>query len=193
MINKYNGFSAQKAASAERLPAGGYVCTILDAKIESYDFGQKLALSFDILEGPYAGFYSQQYKASTYDNKKWKGVIRFPIPQEGSQYFEGEKRRFENLIACLEESNDGYHFDWNEAGIKKLRVGILFRNKEYDYEGKHGWFTEPFSVTDVETIRAEKFKVPADKPLASTQADMTPAPFLNDNGAPPPTDADLPF
>ena len=195
MINKYNGFEPAKMTSTERLPAGGYVCTILDAKIESYDFGQKLALSFDILEGPYAGFYMQQYKASTYDNKKWKGVIRFAVPNESSQYFASEKRRFENLIACLEESNDGFHFDWDESKISKKRIGIIFRNKEYDYEGRRGWFTEPFSVTDVESIRAEKYKIPADKPLAdpSAGADLPPAPFLNDNNAPPPNDADLPF
>ena len=96
------------------------------------------------------------------------------------------------MIACLEESNDGFHFDWDESKIVKKRVGIIFRNKEYDFEGKRGWFTEPFSVTDVESIRAEKYKIPADKPLAAIE-DMPPAPFLGDNGAPPPTDADLPF
>ena len=74
MINKYNGFEPTKLASTERLPAGGYVCTVLEAKIESYDFGQKLALYFDILEGPYAGFYAQQYKASTYDTKWYSDV-----------------------------------------------------------------------------------------------------------------------
>lgn len=192
MISKYNGFEPAKISSSERLPAGGYVCTVLESKIETYDFGQKLAIYFDILEGPYAGYYTNQYKSSTFEGKKWKGVIRFAIPNESSQYFASEKRRFENLIACLEESNDGFHFDWDESKIVKKRVGIIFRNKEYDFEGKRGWFTEPFSVTDVESIREEKFKIPADKPLATTE-ELPHATFISDNGAPPPTDADLPF
>ena len=49
-------------------------------------------------------------------------------------------------------------------------MGGLFRNKEYDYEGKTGFFTECFKLYDVEKIRKGDFKMPEDKLLSGKKA-----------------------
>ena len=59
------------------------------------------------------------YRANTSDNKKWRGNYRINIPNENNQYFDSQRKSFNNLIACLEETNAGYHFDWDETKLKK--------------------------------------------------------------------------
>ena len=58
-MKPFNGFEAKKAAGArELLPAGGYVAKILNAEEVSYDWGNVLLISFDIIEGPFKDFFA---------------------------------------------------------------------------------------------------------------------------------------
>ena len=51
MIPRFNNFEAKKSASGrEILPAGGYVCKILKGEVQTFDWGAKLILSFDIIK-----------------------------------------------------------------------------------------------------------------------------------------------
>lgn len=190
MIKPYEGFKAEKITSNRALPAGGYVAKIYSAKIENYSWGQVLVVSFDITEGEYANFFTNQYKNNQNEDKKWKGTLRLTIPDEKSTYFESNKRSFNNFIFALEDSNSGYHFDWDEGKFKGKMLGVLFRNREWEFNGKTGWTTECAGSCPVADIRSGDFKVPADKPLdnGSTQAAGTSADVLADD-----EDDDLPF
>ena len=170
-MKAFNGLEIKKSVSAsEPLPAGGYVAKILNAKVEEYSWGEVLVISFDIAEGEYKDFFSKQYKENTIEDKKWKGNFRLTVPNEGNQYFDSQKRTFGNAIWAIEESNPGYHWDWNETALKGKMVGVLFRNYEYDVDGRQGWSTECCTFVSVDDVRTGNFKHPKDKPLRNKTA-----------------------
>ena len=166
-MKAFNGLEIKKSVGAsEPLPAGGYVAKILNAKVEEYSWGEVLVISFDIAEGEYKDFFSKQYKENTREDKKWKGNFRLTVPNEGNQYFDSQKRTFGNAIWAIEESNPGYHWDWNEAALKGKMVGVLFRNREWEMsDGRSGWSTECCTFVSVEDVRTGNFKQPKDKAL----------------------------
>lgn len=170
MIKQYSGAHAQKRVEREKLPAGGYVAKILDAKVQTYDFGDMLVLSFDIAEGIYKDHFKKDYTANPNEDKKWRGTFRLSIPKDdGSEKDEWSKNGFNGFIYAIEDSNPGYTWDWNEAMLKGKLIGVLFRNKEWEWKGDKGWMTECCAVDAVSTIREGKFKQPKDKPLAKKQ------------------------
>jgi len=192
MIKQYNGAKAQRRAGREILPAGGYVAKILDAQVQTYDFGDMLVLSFDIAEGPFAGFFKQDYAGNPNEDKKWRGTVRLSIPKDdGTERDAWSKNSFNGFIYSIEDSNPGYTWDWNEAMLKGKMIGVLFRNKEWEFRGDRGWTTECCSVDAVSAIREGKFKQPKDKPLKNSAAAAAPAASngFSDLG----DDGDLPF
>lgn len=190
-MNKIEGLEIKRIEPAsDPLPAGGYVAKILDAEEKEYSWGSVLVISFDILEGEFKDFFKQNYKANTREDKKWKGVYRLTVPQETNQWYDSQKRTFGNAIACIEESNNGYHWNWDEKTLKGKTVGVLFRNFEYDVEGNTGWSTECCSLASVEDIREGNFKMPKDKPLKKKVATTPVAPVVNFEEI---NDEDLPF
>lgn len=168
MINKYKNAKAEKASSYAPLPAGGYVAKIVGARIEDYTWGSVLVVAFDIYEGEYTNFFKDRFENDSRDDKKWKGAYRITIPDEKSQYFSSQQRSFNNLIYSLETSNGNYVFDWNEKNLKGLLIGVLFRNKEWEFNGNTGWTTECCSVASIDDIHEENFTIPKDKPLNKT-------------------------
>ena len=166
-MKAFNGLEIKKSVSAnEPLPAGGYVAKILNAKVDEYSWGEVLVISFDIAEGEYKDFFRKQYNENTREDKKWKGNFRLTVPNEGNQYFDSQKRTFGNAIWAIEESNPGYHWDWNETALKGKMVGVLFRDREWEMDdGRFGWSTECCTFVSVEDVRTGNFKQPKDKPL----------------------------
>lgn len=194
MIPQYNGSKSEKATSFAPLPAGGYVAKIVGARIEPYSWGSVLVIAFDISEGEYVNFFKEQFDNNTNDDKKWKGTYRITIPDEKSEYFGNHKRSFNNLIYSLESSNGNYHFDWNEKNLKNLTFGVLFRNKEWEWNGKTGWTTECCACTAADEIREESFKIPKDKPLnSSTGATVSTNTGTTADSTDALLDEDLPF
>lgn len=180
-MKKYAGFEAKASVGgSDPLPAGGYIIKILGAKEEAWknSIGSSLVISFDVSEGEYKSFFADQYKSNSNEDKKWKGNLRVAIPDESNQYFDSQKKTFNNTIGAIEESNAGYHLDWTPieksadwSQLKGKEVGVLFRNKEWEMpdkqtgEMKSGWTTEAAYFTTAEYIRGGKFKLPKDKPL----------------------------
>ena len=180
-MKKYNGFDRNDIyRNAERLPVGGYVIKILDAKENTNDYGSTLLISFDIAEGEHKDFFASNYKAQTGEDKKWKGTYRVRIPNDdGTEQDVWAKRRFNTMIVDIEESNPGFHWDWDEGKLKGKLVGALFNNKEYEFNGRHGFFTNCHSLTNVERIRSGKFEIPADTLLKGNNNAPAPVPDVN--------------
>lgn len=172
-MKAFNGFEAKKqGGEREKLPAGGYVAKIMNAEEISYSWGSVLLISFDVIEGEYKDFFRRDYQENTNEDRKWRGTYRLTIPRDdGSEKDEWTKRTFGNAIWAIEDSNRGYAWDWNEAGLKNKTVGVLFRNREWEIDGNTGWTTECCKLTSVDDIRNGKFKMPKDKPLENKPAD----------------------
>ena len=191
MIKSYNGFKPERTTTRETLPAGGYVAKIMDATVINYDWGDVLKVDFDIAEGEYKGFFATDYRNNTNDDKKWRGTYRINIPNESNQYFDSQRKSFNNFIACLEETNNGFHWAWDETALKGKGIGVLFRNFEWKMDdGRSGWSTECCTFVSVEDVRTGNFKQPKDKPIRNKTTNNAPASnFTVLDG----TDSDLPF
>lgn len=170
-MRKLNGYEgAQKYVDQERLPPGGYVLRILDVKYQTNDWGDVILLSFDIEEGERKGFFKSNYNGQSTEDKKWKGVYRLRVPKDdGSEEDNWAMRRFKTAIFAFEESNGGYHWGWDEQTLKGKLIGALFNNKEYDFNGRHGFFTNCHSLVTVGKIRSGKFEIPADTLLKNNR------------------------
>lgn len=192
MIPRYNGAQAQKMTSGAALPAGGYVAQIQGARVENYSWGDMLVIAYDVTEGKHANHFRKQFDENTDPNRKWKGTFRLTIPNEKSKYFSSEKRTFNNFIFVLEQSNPGFHFDWEESHLKGKFFGALVRNKEFlNDKSEKISTTECGGCTDIQSIRDGSFTPLKDKLLkedtTSANAQTTGAADIFDD------DDDLPF
>lgn len=160
-MRKIDGFTAQeRSGGKEILPAGGYVAKILDAHEKQTQTGKSmLEISFDIASGEYTGFFKKDYAQNTAEDKRWRGVYRLFVPVgDGSERDSWSKNTLENAIWAIEESNPGYHWDWDESKLKGKTVGVLFRDKEWEYNGLTGITTECGAFTTVDKINSKTFK-----------------------------------
>lgn len=170
-MKNYNGrFKAQKASGASNVPAGGYVGKVISAKIAEYSWGDRLEIAFDIAEGEHAGFFDKQFKANTANDKKWKGVCRINLPAEDAE--EWQYRGINNFLYSIEESNNGFTFDFeNLATAKGKMCGFIFNRREWELDdGRTGWTTECRTTATVEEIRNGDFRIPKDRPLKNKPA-----------------------
>lgn len=193
-MKAFNGFEAKKqGGSREILPVGGYVCEIKSAKEEVYNSSNGefrfLVLAIDVAEGEYAGFWKKDYDGNTADDKKWRGTFRISVPKDDGTEQDGwTKRTFGNFIWAVQESNPGYVWNWDEKTLKGKKLGVLYRNKEWEMNGNTGWTTEAGGAISVDDCRAGKFKMLKDKPLKNR-------PVLTQNNTPDTVDDEesLPF
>lgn len=194
MIRKPNNWNeVQEFSDRQKLPLGAYVCKVKQCRVVDNDFGSQLAILFDITEGEYEGYFQKDYASNTAQDKKWRGLLRVWIPKDdGSDNDEITKRNFKGMTTSFEKSNPGYQWDWNENSLVGKTVGILFRNEEWDYNGKTGWAVRPFRTISADTVRNEEYTLPKDKPLKNKQT-AAPASQNPNNGYVEVDDEELPF
>lgn len=166
-MKKLEGYEkAQAYSNTERLPVGGYVLKILDAVEQDNSekgWNNQLILSFDIVEGEHKDFFAANYKAQTEEDRKWKGTYRLRVPKDdGSEQDNWTMRRFKTVMGAFEDSNSGYHWNWDEQTLKGKLIGALFNNKEYEFNDRHGFYTNCHSLVTVEKIRSGAFEIPPD-------------------------------
>ena len=193
-MKAFKDYDSTKAyTKAERLPVGGYVLKILSVKIEDGQNGNsdQMVISYDIAEGDFAGFYQKNYSAQQGEDKKWKGTTRIWLPKDdGSEQDGWTKRKFKTFIVSVEDSNDGFHWDWDETKLKGRLVGGVFNDKEWEQNGKTGFFTNLHHFENVTTIRESDFKIPEPTYLKNKSAAPMPDGFVD---VKPGTPEELPF
>ena len=180
----FKGMKAEeKTNSGKNLPAGAYVCQILDGKVEGDYPDQRLAVVFEIYEGPYKGFYMKKFQAqkergSNYEIK-YKGVIRMRIPNpenKKAQYPESDQRNFNDLIAKLQNSNPNTEFysenGFDETLMKGKFIGVSVVDSEYNGAS----FTKPVRFENVDDVRNGTVTPP--KPRGD-QENPTTAPMMD--------------
>ena len=91
---------------------------------------------------------------------RWLGTYSvFPYTAEGLT-----NPGFKGLLECVEKSNEGFRIIWplNLAEFRGLKVGILFREEEYEDNDKHiRTFITACQVRTVDCIRCGMYSVPA--------------------------------
>ncbi len=196
----HNWNEVKELSERAKLPLGAYVCQVKQCRVQDNYYGFQLAILFDIQEGEYKGFYADDYAANTQQDKKWKGVLRIWLPKDdGSDKDELTKSILKGMVTAFENSNLGFTWNWNEKSLEGKQIGILFRNEEWEYDGKSGWAVRPFRAISVASVREGKFTLPKDKPLANKSSILTypaPAPYMppsDVNGYVEVDDEELPF
>ena len=189
-MKKYDDVKAEKVSSGrEMLPAGGYVCQILSARVESGEWGDTLVIAHDVCEGEFSGIFKRDYDSNTREDKKWRGKYVLFLPRDdGSQEDGWAKNRFNNVIGCIEDANDGYHWDWDEKKLRGKKIALVFRREEYrKTDGTTGWTVKPFKAISIGNCRDGKWGKYEDKPLSGSTP--TSAPQFNEIS----DDSELPF
>jgi hypothetical protein len=177
------------------LPAGGYIVDVVGAESAQSTTGKDmLVLKLDIASGDFKGHFADMYK-SLYDGNpetKWPCVYRQLVNDGNGKC----SRFFKGLIACVEESNPGFNFNFDEATLKGKKLGMLFQREEYfsPTKGKKQWMTKASQPRSAKTIHEGKFKVPEDRPLDDGYAQAAmPGAHGFDSISTPYCDDDLPF
>lgn len=168
-MEKPQGYDeAQAFGEFETLPAGGYKCLIKKVVCEKTSAGKEyLKIGFDIIEGKYKDFYQKKFASDTRPEPKWSGV--WTVFVEGYKP-ETTNPKFKGLITSVENSNEGFKFDFDEKKLVGKKVGIVFR--EEDFIGQDGQIhtaVKPFYATSYD--KAEEAKIPNRKEISEEQQD----------------------
>ncbi len=168
----------QPAGSIDVLPAGVYVCKIAKCTEEKNKngAGTHLALLFDVNEGDYRDFFMADWKAQNREDKFWRGIIRQNIPDEKSDKYDMQCRFFKTFINAVEDSNDGFAWDWDEKKLVGKLIGVVFGEVEKrSQRGTVYVTTQADSICSVDAARNGTAKIPDRKSLSPNGSTFTPA------------------
>ncbi len=182
-----------------KLPKGGYVLKILDARMDRARNGNSfIAVSCDIAEGEYKGFFMDKWNNDTREDRTWGcvGQVWEPL-DDGSEKDGWTKKAFKTFMVAVEDSNDGYHWDWDERKLKDKLVGGLFHISQFiGTDGNVHETVKLKSWTTVENIRSGNYELPKDKLVETSTAAPASSGGMNEGFMEIPDSADdngLPF
>lgn len=183
-IKSFRDFAQTKSyGEIQTLPKGGYTMRVLGATVEENSIGQYVKIQMDVAEGEFRDFFRRDYENQQTEDKKWHCNYLLNVPKDDGTEQDGwTKRKFKTFTEALEESNPGYHFDWDEGKFKGLLIGGLFNERQYEKnDGSVGTSINLAMVCKVENIRTGRYTLPKDKLLSGGQSR---------GGASMPTDGD---
>lgn len=152
------------------LPAGGYVCKIVDVKDEPQK--QYLRIEYDIAQG--------EFKDYSLNCEERNGF--WPLSFIKS-YKEKAIGFFKHFISSVEKSNNNFKWAWDEDALVGKLVGIVIGEEEYEKRnGNTGTRMVAADFCSVTDIKNGNFRVPPPVRLAP----KTTTPPVVDDG-------DLPF
>ncbi len=155
MIQKPVGYDTATAFTGEyeTLALGGHVCTIKAARSETDINGNPwLVIAFDIAQGdPQAGFFSRRYADMKKDNAaaKWPvgGTYRQGLSEKSASFLKG-------MVTCIQDSNPGFVWDWDENKLVGKKFGGVFGEEEYmNQQGQIKTAIKCRFIRSVETIQ----------------------------------------
>lgn len=179
-MKQFKGYERKEQIEFELLPKGAYVIKLLSIKEEPNKNGNgtHLKIAFDIAEGEYAGFYKRAFENDTREDKKWPadGQLVISAPEDNSEQWIVDN--FNKFMTAVEDSNEGYHWNWDENTLKDKVVGSKFCNEQSEYDGKIYDHTKAKWFIAAQKVRDGKFgKLPNDKLIE--KASSSAAGFVN--------------
>ena len=173
LLGNWEETKAIKRGEKEQLPSGGYIIEIMQAYENETASGKSLKISFDIVQGEYAGFYMKKYKKRYDKEEQWKGNYFMFYPKDNDDIY--TRGILKGNINAIEKSNTGIKliptFDGNgftSQSIKDLEgklVGAVMYEKEWEMNGRTGFYTTVSHLETVEDIKNGNYKVPEKKLL----------------------------
>ena len=129
IIKDFDKVEAKGMEDFKGLPIGAYECVIIGgAPHTNPDSGKKtFKVAVDIANGEFKDYFKKRYDANTNEDKKWdNNAVRY-LAYEGdnASYFKG-------FITCVENSNVGYKWDWDEKTLKGKKICGVFQYEEYE-------------------------------------------------------------
>ncbi|WP_027405494.1 DUF669 domain-containing protein [Anaerovibrio sp. RM50] len=161
-MQKINGYESAEpiiGGGFYVLPTGNYKMKIIKAEENTSKSGrQMLKIAFDVADGEFKDFYKRKYEAdlkrqsNTNSNKvaKWSNdAIYYQMCDEQNL------GRFKGFIKCLEDSNSGFSWDWDETKLKGLVFAGQTHNEPSEYNGKvygHNKLINIYPLSTLETL-----------------------------------------
>lgn len=170
MIPKFKDYKTLEISEGTALETGGYELKIINAKVEEYSSCSILKVAFDIVNDPkYSDFYAKKFKANQAKNPKakWGGVFDVFIPKDdGSDKDYYTKINFKRFTTAVEQSNNGYAWNWDETTLKGKVFGGVFGREEFETsDGKRKFAVKCRFARSIESIKNGDFTIPEDKLL----------------------------
>ena len=135
----YKGFEAKKSGGFTELPpVGAYVAEIKQVQfVPKKEDWQRDAIEIfvEIIEGEYKNRFMEVWQNQM---EQWGDKVSY--------------KGIEGNLWCVQESNPGYSWDWDEKKLIGKKVGINIRKRLYTGEDKDG------NPVDRETIEIGKFE-----------------------------------
>ena len=169
MIAKPKDWETAQAytGESEQLEPGGHIVRIMAMRQEmSRNNKPMLVVAFDIEEGsPSDGYFKRRHDNAKKQNTaaKWPGVIRYTLYGKDGV---STNAFFKGFISAVEESNPGYHWNWDERSVAGKLVGMVFGEEEYrsQQDGSIRSSVKAQQARSVQAIR-DGVKVPEKKAL----------------------------
>lgn len=166
MIKKPDNWDVIEPSSNEfeKLPAGGYVCKIMQAQETISKKGKPmLVLLLDIAQGKYKGYFAKRYELSKKynpDTAKWsRSACSYHVHDT-----EDDWSRFRAMLNIVIKCNPELNWEWDEQILKNKKVGVIFREREYiNNNGQTRTTLEVYQLHDIEGV--EDVPVPEKKTL----------------------------
>lgn len=150
-MRKPDGYDQAQAKTGDfnALPPGGYVCVIKKAVEQTTSTGKNaILLLVDIAEGEHKDYFQKMFDGSTAKEKKWPNGGRVLQLTEGNsmEYFKG-------MITCIEKSNSGFVFDFDEKKLAGKKIGCIFGREQYaKSDGSLAFATKVFFTRSVDKV-----------------------------------------
>lgn len=168
-----NDYDSVQVGSGKSLPAGGYICRIIKARMtESANHLPMVEALFDICEGEYANYFSDKYRANLMKNPQSEypknGRARVVAIDENGN----TKKTFKGFVTSIEHSNGINLPREDNAFLNALAgklIGVVFGREEFEgTDGKNHWTTKPRWYRSVEDIDKGNYETPKDVPLTQS-------------------------
>ena len=128
-IENWNEVEAKGMEDFKALPIGAYECVIRKAEVYTNPNNGKesFKVQVDIASGEYKGYFQQRYDNDTRSDKTWDNNSTRYLAFQGDNvsYFKG-------FITCVENSNAGYTWNWDEETLTGKKICGVYQYEEYE-------------------------------------------------------------
>lgn len=177
-MNKPNGYDQAKPRGGVRNEPqrGGYILGIINAETKmSTNNNEMLVLKMDIAEGEFQGHFREISDAVQKD--LLLKHYRVTDSEKSIPYFKGD-------IKAIEESNQGFVFNFDEKTLRGKKVGAVLINEEYvARDGDVKTCLKIAYICNAQKIRDGSFTIPKDKILSDGTV-QRPQPATSDDDLP---------